>query len=92
MLENNDSYYIEPGKKIQRVAGPYDIKTHKPQYSIEVNYPSHVKNQVEQKTFIIENSRNYFWAWKVVNNSNWPIFVTVKRDGIVIPSNKKKSQ
>jgi len=83
-VHKNYSYYIEPGNRMRQVAGPYDVETKKPHYTIQVECPSHVRNQVKQNTFLIGNPDNCSWAWEVLNNSSWPVFVTVKKEGKIL--------
>lgn len=75
------SFYLTPGKKTRHIAGPFDIKTHKPIYEIEVSVPNHVRNQVKISQILLGAPENCLWAWDIKNNSTWPAFVIIKKDG-----------
>lgn len=51
--EKDYSFYLMPGGKTRHVAGPFDVKTRKPRYEIEINVPSHVYDRVEVKQFLL---------------------------------------
>ncbi len=82
--EKDCSLCLMPGKKIRQIAGPFDIQTHKPIYDIEVNVPSHVRQQIEISQILYGKPGNCQWAWDIKNNSTCPAFVIIKKDGIRI--------
>ena len=86
MTEEKDyTFCLSPGNKTRYAAGPFDINTRKPRYEIEINIPSHVRNQVEVKQFLMGSENNYQWVWNIENKSTWPAFIIIKKDGQMIP-------
>jgi hypothetical protein len=79
--EKDYSFCLMPGIKTRHAAGPFDVKTRKPKYEIEINVPSHVRDQVEIKQFLLGTPEKCQWAWDIENKSTWPAFVTIRKDG-----------
>jgi hypothetical protein len=85
MADDKDySFILSPGGKTRYIAGPFDAKTHKPHYEIDVSVPTHVRNRVEIQQFFVGPPENYQWGWDIKNRSTWPAFVTIKKDGETI--------
>jgi hypothetical protein len=82
--ENQYSFVLDPGKKRRRIAGTYDVKSQRPHYEIDINVPEHVRNQIEVNQILIGNEEYCQWAWDIKNNSSWPAFVTIKKDGVTV--------
>jgi|WetSurMetagenome_2_1015567.scaffolds.fasta_scaffold106301_3 hypothetical protein len=81
MSDDKDySFCLSPGIKTRHIAGPFDVKTRKPHYEIIVSVPTHVRNQVEIKQFLLGTPDNCQWGWDIKNGSTWPAFVTIKKD------------
>ena len=81
--ENQCTFVLDPGKKKRLFAGTYDVKSRKPQYEIDINVPKHVRNQIEVNQKLIGNEDYCQWAWDIKNNSTWPAFITIKKDGVI---------
>ena len=79
--EKDYSFCVLPGNKTRHIAGPFDRKDRTPHYEIEIDVPEHVRSQVEVKQFVVGTSENCEWAWDIRNNSTYPVFVTIKKDG-----------
>jgi hypothetical protein len=79
--EKDYSFCLGPGIKTRYIAGPFDVKTHKPHYELIVSIPTHVRNQVEIKQFLLGTPDNCQWGWDIKNNSTWPASVIAKKDG-----------
>lgn len=85
MSEEKDfSFVLSPGGKTRYTAGPFDVKTRKPCYEIDVSVPTHVRNQLEIQQFLVGTPENCQWGWEIKNRSTWPAFVTIKKDGELI--------
>lgn len=78
------SFLLGPGKRIRKIAGQYDVKLHKPHYEIEINVLEHVRNQIEINQVLVGDEEYCQWAWDIKNNSTWPAFITIKKDGIIL--------
>ncbi len=79
--ENDYSFCIMPGKKTRHIAGPFDVKTRKPHYEIDISIPAHVCEQVEINQILLGTPESCQLAWDIKNNSSWPAFVIIKKDG-----------
>jgi hypothetical protein len=79
--EKDYRFCLIPGSKTRHVAGPPCVKNRIPHYEIEIDVPSHVRDKVEVKQFLLGTPKNCQWAWDLKNNSTWPAFVTIKKDG-----------
>lgn len=80
-----DSHKIEiaPGGTFRRPAGPYDLKTRLPRYEVDVlAVDADAGRQVVVDSEIMGRVENYTWIWKITNKSTWPVFITLKKDGI----------
>jgi hypothetical protein len=75
------SFYLMPGQKTRHIAGSFDIKAAKPIFEIEVSVPTHVRHQVEISQILLGTPEKCLWAWDIKNNSTWPAFVIIKKDG-----------
>ena len=85
MSEQKDyTLCLMPGTKTRYAAGPFDVKTRAPHYEIEINVPSHVRNQVEVNQFLLGTPENCQWAWDIKNDSSYPAFIYIKKDGQMI--------
>lgn len=85
MTEEKDySFLLYPGNKTRHIAGPFDVKNRTPHYGIEIDVPSHVRNQVEVTQFLLGTPENCQWAWDIENKTTWPAFVTIKKDGLKV--------
>lgn len=84
MNEKDYTFQLNQKSKFRYNAGPYDLKTRTPWYEIEVSIPQHVKHQIEIKQFLMGDEESCIWVWDIVNNSTWPAFISIKKDGILI--------
>lgn len=74
---------IPPGGTFRRAAGPYDLKNKLPRYEVDVlAVDAHASDQVVVDSEIMGRVDNYSWIWKITNNSTWPVFITLKKDGV----------
>lgn len=78
------SFLLNPNQKKRYIAGSYDPKNHRPIYEIEIDVPKHVKNQVSEKQILVGTPENCQWGWDIENNSSWPAYVVIKKDGVLI--------
>ncbi|MBU4317121.1 MAG: hypothetical protein KKF30_07585 [Proteobacteria bacterium] len=83
MTEKDYTFLLSHNSKTRHIAGKFDIKTRKPRYEIEVNVPSHVKNQVEVNQIMLGTPEDCRYAWDINNKSNYPVFITIKEDGVI---------
>ena len=83
-MNKDFTFELSPRGKTRYVAGAYDQTTATPKYTIELSAPSHVRDQVEVKQFLLQNAGGVSWGWDIHNRSTWPVFVTIKRDGGLI--------
>jgi hypothetical protein len=75
---------IEPGGTYRRAAGPYNQATRTPLYEADVVAPDiDVKRQVQIESELMGSDGNCSWIWKCKNNSNWPVQLVLKVDGII---------
>ncbi|WP_141251862.1 hypothetical protein [Pseudomonas syringae] len=80
-----DSHKIEipPGGTFRCPAGLYDQKTRLPRYEVDVQaFDVDASRQVVVDSEIMGRVDNYTWIWKIANKSTWPVFITLKKDGI----------
>jgi len=86
MAEEKDyTFCLMPGAKTRYTAGRFDAVTRTPHYEIEINVPSHVSDQVRVSQFLLGTPENCQWAWDIKNNSTWPAFIIIKKDGQRMP-------
>lgn len=78
------TFCLMPGEKTRWIAGPFDAETRKPHYEIDISIPPHVREQVEVNQFLSGTPENCQWAWEFKNNSAWPAFVIIKKDGEIV--------
>ncbi len=84
MTEQNYTFQLAPGKSTRHPAGPYDQETHSPRYEIEISVPSYVRHQIEVKQFLMGKEGSRIWVWDIKNNSTYPAFVIIKKDGALL--------
>ncbi len=65
-------------------AGEYDPKTQTPRYSFQMRTQAHVGHMVNVKDYRIQTAGGDLQMWEVDNQSDWPVIVTIKRDGELI--------
>ena len=82
--KNQYSFVLYPGKATRRIAGPYDLKTCKPHYEINVEIIEHLRSHIEVTQVLVGNEDNCQWAWKLKNNSVHPAFITITKDGVMM--------
>lgn len=82
--EKDYTFSLSPNSKSRHVAGPFDTKTHKPDYEIKISVPNHVKSQVEVNQILLGTPENCQWAWDIHNKSSWEAFIFIKKDGILV--------
>jgi hypothetical protein len=81
--EKDYTFKIEPGRNTRYVAGPFDVKTHKPHYEIEI-CPSLIQNKIEVKQILLGTPAYCQWGWEINNKSSLLVFVIVKKDGVMV--------
>ncbi len=83
---NEKDYTFQLGKKPKSRynAGSYDQKSHTPKYEINVSIPEHVKNQIDIKQFLMGEEGSRIWVWDIENNSTWPAFISIIKDGLLV--------
>lgn len=87
MSENDYTFVLMPGAKIRYNAGPYDQATHSPRYEIALSCPTHVAHQIHEEQFLMGAEGHRIWMWAMENQSTWPVFVLVKKDGMLVREN-----
>lgn len=75
------TFYLMPGGKTRYIAGPFDINTRLPHYEIEISVPTHVRDQIEVNQFLLGTPENCQWAWDIKNNTSWPTFIIIRKNG-----------
>lgn len=85
MTEPNYTFELSPGRKSRYNAGPYDQDTGLPRYTIDVLAPDDVaKSKIEISQFLMGPEGSRLWVWDIVNKSTWPVFVIIKKDGVLV--------
>jgi len=84
MEQKNYTLSLSPREKRRFAAGKYDTENQKPFYEMEINCPKHVRNQVEYDQFLLGTPDNCQWAYKFHNKSSYPVFIIIKKDGVLI--------
>lgn len=83
-MTNDFTFELPPRGKTRYGAGQYDKATASPKYTIEVSVPLHVRDKVTVAHFLIQTVSGLTWGWEIHNDSTWPAFVIVKRDGVLL--------
>ena len=82
-MHENHRIQIPAGGSFRRPAGPYDLESRLPRYDVEVlAVDDHASHQVVIDSEIMGSVGNYTWIWRIMNNSSWPVFITLKKNGI----------
>lgn len=82
---SNHTFELAPKGKTRYNAGAYDPKTRSPKYELEVLARDDVAySQVEIEQFLMGKEGSNLWVWDIKNNSTWPIFVSITKDGVLI--------
>jgi len=82
-MSENQKIEIPPGATFRRPAGPYNLKTKLPRYDVDVMaMDSHARRQVIVDSEIMGRVDSYTWIWKITNKSTWPVFISLKKDGV----------
>jgi hypothetical protein len=85
MTESDHTFVLSPGGKSRYNAGPYDQSTGLPRHTIDVLTPDDfVKSQVEISQFLMGPEGDRSWVWDIRNKSTWPVFVIIKKDGVLV--------
>jgi hypothetical protein len=85
MNEKQHSFYLSPKSESRYNAGEYDPKTRTPKCEIDCLCPTpESRNQIEIDEIIMGNEGSYILVWDIKNDSTWPIFFDVKRDGQLV--------
>ena len=84
MDENDYTFMLSAGAKFRYNAGAYDRTMNTPHFEMEVSVPSHARNQIQTKQFLMGTEGNYIWVWDVENNSTWPAFLIVRKNGVLV--------
>ena len=86
MNKKNYTFVLSPGqKKCRYNAGFYDPVSSMPKHEISVlNAMPELEAQVEINQFLMGNEGDRFWVWELTNNSTWPAFITIKKDGELV--------
>lgn len=75
---------VDPRRSGRRNAGPYDPKTNTPRYEEAFDAPSpEARRSFHIESKVMGTEGNYLWVWEFRNDSTWPIFLTLKKDGVV---------
>ena len=84
-MSNTDyTFQLSPGGKARHNAGSYSQETCLPKYELEISIPEHAKNQVDIQQFLMGNEGSRTWVWEITNNSTWPAFCSVTKDGELV--------
>jgi hypothetical protein len=67
--------------KIRHPAGLYDEKTRTPSYSLEVSTWKDLRDRVKVVDFLMGTENKRIWVYEITNESEWPAFISIKRDG-----------
>lgn len=82
ILADKDYTFVLNGKRKTRYsAGPYDQASRSPQYAIEVIAPAEISGKVDIRQFLMGPEGGRSWVWEIVNDSTWPVFIAIKKDG-----------
>ena len=86
MTECDYTFELFPGIKTRHVAGSYDQKKGTPRYTIDAMVPSDAISLISISQFLMGKDGNRIWVWDIKNNSTWPAFIVVKKDGLLMKS------
>ena len=82
MAEEKDySFCVMPKQKMVHIAGPFDVKTSTPCYEIESNGPPYDNHKLEITRVLAGTPDNRQVGWQINNKSDYPVFITIKKDG-----------
>jgi len=84
MTEQDYTFQLASGTSTRHSAGPYDQETNTPRYEIEISMPSHVRHQIKVEQFLMGNEGSRIWVCDIKNNSTWPAFIMIKKDGVLL--------
>ena len=85
MSEKEYTFQLSPKSKTRYNAGPYNPKTRSPKYEIDYLCPTpESRNQIEVNQILMGHEDSHFLVWEIENNSTWPIFFSVKKDGQLV--------
>ena len=79
------TFKLGPKRYYRFNAGDYDREKSTPKFCFEISAPAHVKPLVEVKQFLIKTGDGHLWCWDFDNSSDWPILITVKKNGEIVP-------
>lgn len=82
--QKNYTFSLSPREKRRFVAGNYDKENSKPFYEIEILCPEHVRNQIDDDSYLVDAPDSIKWAYKVHNKSSYTVFIIIKKDGVLI--------
>ena len=82
---NNYTFQLAPGAKTRHNAGSYDPNLYLPKYEIEVMTPDDfVRSKVQVNQVLMGTKGSHFLVFDIQNNSTWPVFIQVKKDGVLV--------
>ncbi|EGR1985722.1 TPA: hypothetical protein GRI96_24895 [Vibrio parahaemolyticus] len=82
---SNSTFELGPKSKTRYNAGEYDPETFSPKYEIKVAARDDIaRSQVEINQILMGNKGSRIWVWDITNNSTWPIFISIMKDGVLV--------
>lgn len=81
--ENRTSKFeLQPGGRLRRNAGEYDLKTRRPIYSFRVSAPDEqTVRLIEDNSQVMGTPGTHFYVWDIKNTSRQRVFITLTKDG-----------
>ena len=82
---NNYTFQLDAGVKTRFKVGSYDPISYLPKYDIEVITPhEEAKRKIEINPIIMGMEGSHFLVWEIKNDSAWPVYFNVKKDGVLV--------
>ena len=84
--ENRDcKFELQPGGRLRRNAGEYNLDTRRPLYSFKVSAPDdQTVRMIEDNSQVMGPPGSECYVWDIKNTSKNLVFITLTRDGVPI--------
>ncbi|MDA3140167.1 hypothetical protein [Vibrio metschnikovii] len=80
---------VAPKSQARYNAGSYDPILYMPKYDVEMFTPyQDVQGQVDINRVVMGSKGAHFLVLEIKNNSTWPVFLSVTKDGVLMSNNK----
>ena len=84
MTAANHTFQLPPHSKTRYNAGGYDQASHTPRYAYEALLPDHAKHLFEANQLLMGHEGRRIWVWDFENKSDWPAFISIFKNGVLV--------